>query len=168
LPYTLPQDSTVFLLLKEKHPDIWFQKLDWVAKHGGMALLNVHPDYICFDGEKPSEQTFPVECYARFLEYARQRYGDCVWQVLPRDLRYAAPLRPPSAQTKRICMVTHSHYLSDTRVMRTPGLAARGIGGVLALQQGNSRSRKFFRISRSPDCSRGGEKRGSLVAFGPP
>src|ERR1017187_5425784 len=44
LPYTLPQDSTLFLLLEERHPDIWFQKLDWIARHGGMALVNVHPD----------------------------------------------------------------------------------------------------------------------------
>jgi hypothetical protein len=42
LPYTLPQDSTLFLLLGERHPDIWFQKLDWVARNGGMALVNVH------------------------------------------------------------------------------------------------------------------------------
>jgi hypothetical protein len=42
LPYTLAQDSTVFSLLGERHPDIWFQKLDWLAKNGGMVLVNVH------------------------------------------------------------------------------------------------------------------------------
>src|ERR1035441_289422 len=30
MPYTLPQDSTLFLLLGERQPDIWFQKLDWI------------------------------------------------------------------------------------------------------------------------------------------
>ncbi len=139
LPYTLAQDSTVFLLLKERHPDIWFQKLDWIAKHGGMALLNVHPDYLRFDGGTYSEQTFPAECYARFLEYARQRYGDSVWHVLPRELAaYATPLRPQMPpKPKRVCMVTHSHFLSDTRVMRyAKELAARGDAvDVMALQR---------------------------------
>src|SRR5213076_1045294 len=57
LPYTLPQDSTLFLLLRERTPDIWFQKLDWIAKHGGMALLDVHPDYMRFDGDPESPRT---------------------------------------------------------------------------------------------------------------
>src|SRR5438067_8742852 len=39
LPYTLPQDSTLFLLLGETTPDIWLRKLEWIATHGGMALL---------------------------------------------------------------------------------------------------------------------------------
>src|SRR6185295_6086223 len=30
LPYTLPQDSTLFLLLQEKTIDVWTKKLDWV------------------------------------------------------------------------------------------------------------------------------------------
>ena len=50
LPYTLPQDSTLFLLLKEKTNEIWKTKLDWIAQHGGMALLDTHPDYMRFDG----------------------------------------------------------------------------------------------------------------------
>ena len=42
LPYTLPQDSTLFLLLSEKTTEIWRRKLDWIAEHGGMALINTH------------------------------------------------------------------------------------------------------------------------------
>ncbi len=86
LPYTLPQDSTLFLLLGERHPDIWFEKLDWIAAHGGMALVNVHPDYIRFNGQTASANTYPVECYTRFLEYVQRRYGDSFWQPLPREL----------------------------------------------------------------------------------
>ncbi len=86
LPYTLPQDSTLFLLLRERHPDLWFQKLDWIAAYGGMALVNVHPDYMRFNGEPLSAHTYPAECYIRFLEYVRRRYGDSVWQPLPREL----------------------------------------------------------------------------------
>src|SRR5258708_30258038 len=33
LPYTLPQDSTLFVLLQEKPPAVWLRKLDWVAQH---------------------------------------------------------------------------------------------------------------------------------------
>ena len=129
LPYTLPQDSTLFLLFRERTPDIWLQKLDWVAKHGGMALVNVHPDYLRFDGEAPSPRTFPAEFYADLLEYARQRYGDSFWQPLPREVAdFAARLRPAThPRGKRVCMVTYSAYLGDTRVIRyAETLAARG------------------------------------------
>ena len=129
LPYTIPQDSTLFLLLAERHPDIWFQKLDWVARHGGMALVNVHPDYLRFDGEPASSRTYPAEFYSRFLEYARQRYGDSFWHPLPREMagfiakgRWVTRQRP-----KRICMVTYSHFDSDARVTRyAEALAERG------------------------------------------
>jgi len=84
LPYTLPQDNTLFLLLRE-HLDIWFQKLDWIAKNGGMALVNVHPDYMRFNGEPASFRTYPAELYRGFLEYARKRHGDSFWQPLPKE-----------------------------------------------------------------------------------
>ncbi len=129
LPYTLPQDSTVFLLLRERHPDIWFQKLDWIARHGGMALLNLHPDYVRFGSEPASPSTFPADCYASFLQYARQRYGDSFWQPLPRELAtFAARVAPPRPHApKRVCMVSYSEYHSDTRVLRyAEALARRG------------------------------------------
>jgi hypothetical protein len=130
LPYTLPQDSTLFLLFRERHPDIWFQKLDWIAKHGGMALLNVHPDYLRFEGEPASSHTYPVDHYARFLRYALERHGTAFWNPLPRDLaRYVhAPARLPRLhRPKRVCMLTHSFYDSDGRVIRyAEALAKRG------------------------------------------
>jgi glycosyltransferase involved in cell wall biosynthesis len=129
LPYTIPQDSTLFLLLAERHPDIWFQKLDWIARHGGMALVNVHPDYLRFDGEPASSRTYPAEFYARFLEHARQRYGTSFWQPLPREMAaFVAEGRwLPRKRPKRICMVTYSHFLSDARVTRyAETLAERG------------------------------------------
>jgi hypothetical protein len=86
LPYTLAQDSTLFLLLQEKTSDIWKRKVDWVARHGGMALVNVHPDYITFDGQPPSAQEFPVARYRDLLTYVRDRYAGDFWNVTPRDL----------------------------------------------------------------------------------
>ncbi len=34
LPYTLPQDFTLFILMKEKTTDIWEEKLNWIADNG--------------------------------------------------------------------------------------------------------------------------------------
>ena len=130
LPYTLPQDSTLFLLLRETTPDIWIRKLDWVAQHGGMALVNVHPDYIRFEGEDASRRTYPVAHYRQLLEHVRQRYEDTFWQPVAGELAsFVARLEnPPVArEPKRICMVTHSFYESDNRVTRyAAALAARG------------------------------------------
>ena len=39
IPYTLPQDFTLFILMKQKNIDIWKRKLDWIASKGGMALM---------------------------------------------------------------------------------------------------------------------------------
>lgn len=119
LPYTLPQDSTLFLVLQETSAEIWLRKLDWIARHGGMALVNVHPDYLCFDGS-PTERTYPVSHYIRLLEYVQKRYAGEFWQPLPRELsRYVSelPLRAQRVR-RRVCMITHSFYESDNRVMR--------------------------------------------------
>jgi hypothetical protein len=85
LPYTLPQDSTLFLLLHETTPEIWLRKLDWIAQHGGMALVNVHPDYLRLPGEAPSSRTFPVEHYSRLLEHVQQKHAGSFWPALPRE-----------------------------------------------------------------------------------
>jgi glycosyltransferase involved in cell wall biosynthesis len=129
LPYTLPQDSTLFLLFGEPNPDIWLRKLDWVAQHGGMALVNVHPDYMRFENEAKSFRTFPANFYERLLQQVREKHGSSVWHVLPKEMAaFAAPLKtPPPQLPKRVCMVTYSDYLSDTRVIRyAEALAQRG------------------------------------------
>jgi hypothetical protein len=86
LPYTLPQDSTVFLLLKERRPHIWMQKLDWIARHGGMAMLIVHPDYISFANGSPDALTYPEALYKEFLDSVNQRYAGCYWNALPKEI----------------------------------------------------------------------------------
>lgn len=86
LPYTLPQDSTLFIILRKKNIGIWTQKLDWIAENGGMALLNVHPDYINFNGGSPSYKTYPASCYRRFLAHIRHKYAEKYWNPLPRDM----------------------------------------------------------------------------------
>jgi hypothetical protein len=86
LPYTLPQDSTLFLLLKEKTPEIWMRKLDWIAQHGGMALVNVHPDYLCFDDAMTRSMEYPVTHYKSFLEYVSRQYDGAFWNTTPRKV----------------------------------------------------------------------------------
>ncbi len=85
LPYTLAQDFTLFVLLKETTIDLWMKKLDWVAEHGGMALVITHPDYMSFDG-KPSDHEYAVDLYERLLKYVMTRYQDTCWFALPREV----------------------------------------------------------------------------------
>jgi hypothetical protein len=85
LPYTLSQDSTLFLVLREKNNDVWKRKLAWIAEHGGMAFVIVHPDYLAMEG-KPSSNEYRVDLYQDFLEYTREQYGDTAWYARPCDV----------------------------------------------------------------------------------
>ena len=85
LPYTLAQDSTLYLVLGEKTNDIWKRKLDWLAEHGGLALVNVHPDYTAF-GDRFGRAEFPVALYEDFLRYVSSRFSDEAWFALPREV----------------------------------------------------------------------------------
>ena len=93
LPYTLAQDSTLFLFLQERTNAIWKQKLDWIVERGGMALINTHPDYMSFNGAARADE-FPVHHYAEFLQYVKSRYAGAFWQPLPREMaEFAAQLK---------------------------------------------------------------------------
>ena len=87
LPYTLPQDFTMFVLLKEHGPKTWKQKLEWIVKQGGMALLDVHPDYMDFAGDRAKGSEYPVRLvWQEFLKHIADRYPGMYWNPLPRDL----------------------------------------------------------------------------------
>jgi glycosyltransferase involved in cell wall biosynthesis len=97
LPYTLPQDSTLFLLLDERTPEVWLNKLDWIAKNGGMALLDTHPDYMNF-GSSPCRKTrYSSSIYEDFLAEVRSRYGETYWHALPREVAAYVKAKQPSA-----------------------------------------------------------------------
>ena len=85
MPYTLVQDFTLFILMK-KGIEIWTDKLDWIVKNGGMALLNTHPDYMNFDTKKIKLDEYPVQFYIDFLNYVKSNYKDQYWNVLPKEL----------------------------------------------------------------------------------
>ncbi len=86
LPYTLAQDSTIFLLFKEDNNYIWEHKTDWLAKNGGMVFLNLHPDYVNFTEKKTRQNEFSISRYKDFLNYIKNHYKDKFWHCLPRDV----------------------------------------------------------------------------------
>jgi hypothetical protein len=76
LPITLPQDHTLFVILRHKDEEVWLEKTDFLRSRGGMAVSLTHPDYVF---EEPL-----LACYARFL----RRFADdsTAWHALPRDV----------------------------------------------------------------------------------
>ena len=88
LPYTLPQDSTLFIILREKTIAIWKHKLDWIAQNGGMAFLNTHSDYMCFGMPNKCYGQYPPDYYLSFLDYVRKRYSGLYWNALPGEVAH--------------------------------------------------------------------------------
>ncbi|MCI4445284.1 MAG: DUF354 domain-containing protein [Candidatus Aminicenantes bacterium] len=82
LPYTLPQDHCLFIILQEKDISFWQKKLDWIAEKGGLALLNTHPDYMKFDPDDIPGETYPADYYKNFLNYVKEKYADQYWNAL--------------------------------------------------------------------------------------
>jgi hypothetical protein len=85
LPYTLVQDFTVFILMAEKNIKIWKDKIDWIAKKGGMVLVNVHPDYVNFNNKNKAEE-FPLDLYIDLLKYLKEKYKGDYWHAVPKDI----------------------------------------------------------------------------------
>jgi hypothetical protein len=85
LPYTLPQDFTLYILFGERDIRVWKQKLNWIAEHGGMMLVNTHPDYMCFDG-RPGFDEYPVDLYRDLLMHLQAEYRGEYWHRLPHEM----------------------------------------------------------------------------------
>jgi hypothetical protein len=73
LPITLPQDHTLFVILRRTGAATWIDKSERIRAAGGMALLITHPDYL---GQGPV-----AAAYTELLE----RFADdpTVWRALP-------------------------------------------------------------------------------------
>jgi glycosyltransferase involved in cell wall biosynthesis len=166
LPYTLSQDFTLFVVLREPNIDIWKKKIDWIAERGGMALLNTHPDYMCFEGT-PKRDEFPVGLYEEFLRYVREKYDGAYWGANPQEVsRFYCASVPAHARNsrKRICMLVHNSYETDNRVRRyAEALAKRGdhvdvialAGGTTALGAGEISGVSVFRVQHRIRNERG-------------
>lgn len=85
IPYTIPQDSTLFLILKEKNIDIWKKKIDWLVENEGMVHIRTHPDYLNFN-DKSKINEYPASLYIELLEYIVNKYKDQYWHVLPKEI----------------------------------------------------------------------------------
>ena len=76
LPYTLAQDHTLMVTLAERTPRVWLDKVEFIRRYHGLALLNAHPDYLRVP------ERFAI--YEEFLD-AMSRRTDC-WRALPREV----------------------------------------------------------------------------------
>lgn len=132
MPYTLPQDSTLFVLLKEQTPEIWLRKLDWIVANGGMALVNIHPDYLRFENGKQEFGSYSFDLIRQLLDYVSTKYAGQFWNPCPRDLArwYRSTVRPAGGDTpislsakkilrnKKAAVVLYSFYPADPRPRR--------------------------------------------------
>ena len=76
LPITLPQDHTLFELLQERDISLWQEKAGWIARHGGLITVLVHPDYAIEDER--------LDHYEQLLAFLCALKGG--WHALPRDV----------------------------------------------------------------------------------
>jgi hypothetical protein len=73
--------------MREKTIKIWQEKTDWIAKNGGMVLVNVHPDYINFNNNLTNiNEEFSINIYKDFLNYIISNYNNQFWNGIIRDL----------------------------------------------------------------------------------
>jgi hypothetical protein len=75
LPMTMPQDHTLFEILKMNDIATWKTKANWLAGEGGIVVINIHPDYML----TPDRLKF----YEELLHHMKTLDG--MWHVLPRD-----------------------------------------------------------------------------------
>jgi peptidoglycan/xylan/chitin deacetylase (PgdA/CDA1 family) len=78
LPYTMPQDHTLFTLLGHRSIALWQDQLERVERMHGLVELLTHPDpgYL---GDHTKRAL-----YVEFLDAIRERRG--LWKPLPRDV----------------------------------------------------------------------------------
>ena len=86
LPLTMPQDFTLFVILREETNKIWKEKLDWIARQGGMVILNTHPDYMSFSDEDDIAYSYPIRLYTDFIGYVKEKYQGKFYNAQPKDL----------------------------------------------------------------------------------
>jgi hypothetical protein len=75
LPYTVPQDHTLFYVCKDDGA-IWRRKTEWLIANHGMVLTLTHPDYLLERGR--------MECYEEYLSFLAA--VPMAWRCLPREL----------------------------------------------------------------------------------
>ena len=97
LPITLPQDHTLFVILRARSGRAWIDKADQIRSRGGMALLITHPDYV-------DQGPIPA-AYEQLLDHVAQ--DEQVWRALPAEVarwwrRRAATVLEPDGGSWRV------------------------------------------------------------------
>lgn len=77
LPYTLPQDHTLFIVLEQNDISLWKNKTEWISSNKGVVLLLTHPDYLI---DKSN-----LKLYEEMLEYLTS-FKEIAWFCLPNEL----------------------------------------------------------------------------------
>jgi peptidoglycan/xylan/chitin deacetylase (PgdA/CDA1 family) len=76
LPYTLVQDYTLSAIFCENSPRLWLEKVDFIKKYHGMALVVTHPDYL---KSKP-------DWYLYYEFLIEMKKHDSYWHALPGEI----------------------------------------------------------------------------------
>lgn len=133
LPYTLAQDFTLFVILKYDDIAIWKKKLDWIAAHGGMALLNTHPDYMCLDGGLPGNEEYTSHRYLDLLRYIESKYKGQYWHPLPEQIAlYFSSIHPREDALKQEANESERHLLTVSTPTQTGKVSAKSQNGAAA------------------------------------
>lgn len=75
LPYTLIQDCCLTSVLGETSPRLWIEKVAFLKRYSGLALLNAHPDYL--------RDHRCLALYREFLLHLKDSGG--YWNALPKE-----------------------------------------------------------------------------------
>ncbi len=78
LPYTIPQDHTLFYVLRKKDINIWKNKIDWIVENKGVVLVLTHPDYL-------TDKLY-LRLYEELLKYLQSIPN--AWHCLPKELAF--------------------------------------------------------------------------------
>jgi hypothetical protein len=78
LPYTMPQDHTLFTLLRHRTPELWLEQATRIESEHGMIECLTHPD----PGYLGDLQKRAL--YAEFLDATAERPQ--LWRALPREV----------------------------------------------------------------------------------
>ncbi len=124
LPYTMPQDHTLFVSLGETTDNVWREKLATIREFQGMALMLTHPDYL----DTPSL----LNIYRDFLAYVRDNFE--YWHALPREV--ARDFR--SRQLKSVVASPNDAALANHSRPETSRISIPSHGDLKALENHNA------------------------------
>jgi hypothetical protein len=81
LPCTLAQDHTLLVVQGQRTPRLWLDKVVFIARCGGMALLNAHPDYL-----RDPRYGEVYESFLRRMAEWKAGQQPPYWHALPREV----------------------------------------------------------------------------------